>query len=102
MAKLDPLGSGFFVGSLHMWFVYICQRREKLYTGIATQLEHRMAQHNTQLLYYEEHPDKFSAARREKQIKGWRKDKKLALGKSPENPVIPSPANSSDPHNPRR
>ncbi|SMC28035.1 putative endonuclease [Desulfacinum hydrothermale DSM 13146] len=62
-----------------MWFVYICQRGGKLYTGITTDLQHRMTQHKAQLLYYEPHPDKFSAARREKQIKGWRREKKLAL-----------------------
>ncbi|MBC7358366.1 MAG: GIY-YIG nuclease family protein [Desulfacinum sp.] len=81
-----------------MWFVYICLRRGRLYTGITTHLQHRMAQHKAKLLYYETHPDRFSAARREKQIKGWTKGKKLALCQSPENPLatpsdIPAPAN---------
>jgi len=38
-----------------------------------------MRQHGAELLYSEEHPDKHSAARREKEIKGWRREKKLAL-----------------------
>ncbi len=61
------------------WFVYICRRQGRLYTGITTNLEHRMAQHKAELLYHEKHEDKHSAARRERQIKGWRRDKKLAL-----------------------
>jgi predicted GIY-YIG superfamily endonuclease len=35
------------------------------------------------LLYSESHPDRYSAARREKEIKGWRREKKLALIKGP-------------------
>ena len=38
-----------------------------------------MRQHAAELLYCEEHPDKHSAARREREIKGWRREKKLAL-----------------------
>jgi len=38
-----------------------------------------MRQHGAELLYSEEYPDQYSAERREKEIKGWRREKKLAL-----------------------
>ncbi len=50
-----------------------------LYTGITTNLGRRMKQHSAQLLYAEEYQDKHTAARREREIKGWRREKKLAL-----------------------
>ena len=62
-----------------MWYLYLCDRKGQLYTGITTNIEHRMAQHQAELLYYESYPDKHSAARREKEIKGWRREKKLGL-----------------------
>jgi putative endonuclease len=62
-----------------MWYVYICNRRDQLYTGITTDLAHRMKQHKAELLYSEEHPDKYSAAKRERQIKGWSRKKRLSL-----------------------
>jgi len=65
-----------------MWHVYICDKKGQLYTGITTDLNHRMKQHKAKLLYSEQFPDKHSAAKRERQIKGWRRDKKLALIKS--------------------
>jgi putative endonuclease len=62
-----------------MWHVYICDRGGQLYTGITTDLGHRINQHKAVLLYSEPHPDKLSAVKREKEIKGWRREKKLAL-----------------------
>ena len=62
-----------------MWHVYICNRNEQLYTGITTDLNHRMTQHKSELLFSEEYPDKHSAAKRERQIKGWSRKKKLTL-----------------------
>jgi putative endonuclease len=55
-----------------------------LYTGMAQDLdrrlqEHKNASHLVEFLYKEEYPDKFQAARRERQIKGWTRKKKLAL-----------------------
>lgn len=38
-----------------------------------------MKQHKAQLLYHEEFESKHKAALREHQIKGWRREKKLAL-----------------------
>ena len=62
-----------------MWHVYICDRKGQLYTGITTDLGHRMKQHQAILLYSELHEDKHEAAKRERQIKGWRREKKLSL-----------------------
>ena len=47
--------------------------------GITTDLERRMRQHAARLLYSESCTDKHQAARRERQIKGWRREKKLQL-----------------------
>jgi putative endonuclease len=65
-----------------MWYVYLCDKRGQLYAGITTDLAQRMRQHGAKLLYSEGHPDKHLAARREREIKGWRRDKKLALIRS--------------------
>ncbi len=62
-----------------MWHVYICDRDGQLYTGVTTDLGHRMGQHGAKLLYSEAHADKHRAARREREIKGGRRDKKLDL-----------------------
>lgn len=59
--------------------VYICERKGQLYTGVTTDIENRMNQHKAQLLYLESFSDKHKAARREQEIKGWRREKKLAL-----------------------
>ena len=62
-----------------MWHVYICDRGGQLYTGMTTDLERRMRQHGAKLLYSEPYLSKCEAAGREKQIRGWRRQKKLAL-----------------------
>lgn len=62
-----------------MWYLYICDRDGQLYTGITTDLEHRMNQHKATLLYSEAFENKHSAAKREREIKGWSRDKKLNL-----------------------
>ncbi len=62
-----------------MWHMYICDRKGQLYTGITTDLVRRIRQHDAQLLYSEAYQDKYAAARRECEIKGWRREKKLAL-----------------------
>jgi putative endonuclease len=62
-----------------MWHVYICDRAGQLYTGITSNLEHRMKQHKARLLYSEIYGNKYSAAQRERQIKGWSRAKKLEL-----------------------
>lgn len=62
-----------------MWYLYICNRNGQLYTGITTDLKHRMKQHNAHLLYNESYEFRDDAVRREKQIKGWSRTKKLKL-----------------------
>ncbi len=66
-----------------MWHLYICNKKGRFYTGITTDLDRRMRQHQAILLYSEDYHDKYQAARREKEIKGWRRQKKwnLILGR---------------------
>ena len=77
------------------FFVYIMTNRPRshvLYTGITGDLPHRVFQHKnklesgftsryklTRLVYFEEfvYPD--AAINREKEIKGWRRSKKICL-----------------------
>ena len=75
-----------------MWFVYIlfCDQ-EFLYVGITNNLSKRYHEHKSkeslftkrysdfELVYCEKYPDKFQAAKREKQLKGWSHNKKLLL-----------------------
>lgn len=77
-------------------FVYILGSKGlRLYTGVTTNLEQRISQHNTKsisgftarynidrLLYFETFGEIEPAIAREKQIKRWRRDKKLALIRS--------------------
>lgn len=78
-----------------MYFVYVilCDD-DSLYTGITNNLERRIKEHQTKsgghytkshrsikLLYHEKFLNKAEAAKREKQIKGWRREKKLNLVK---------------------
>ncbi|HEY4505637.1 MAG TPA: GIY-YIG nuclease family protein [Candidatus Paceibacterota bacterium] len=76
-----------------MWYVYILRCRDgSLYIGMTWNVEKRLWEHNTRigalytrnrlpvkLVYYEEFRNKFDAARREKEIKGWRREKKEDL-----------------------
>jgi len=63
-----------------------------LYIGITNNLERRMVEHKEglvegftkeygveRLIYFEMYGDVRNAIRREKQLKGWRRDKKIAL-----------------------
>ena len=73
-------------------YVYIVECRDKsYYTGITWNIEKRIKEHNealsiatkgklpVKLVYWEKLNDKFSAAKREKEIKGWSRMKKQAL-----------------------
>ncbi len=77
-----------------MYFVYMVTNKNHgvLYIGVTGFLEGRMHEHRerlmegftkqyqaTKLIYLEDYPDPASAIRREKQLKGWRREKKLAL-----------------------
>jgi predicted GIY-YIG superfamily endonuclease len=73
--------------------VYILRLRGgQLYVGSTNNLARRLAEHHAgtacrttaifgpvEFLYSEVHPDRSSAMRRERQIKGWSRAKKLAL-----------------------
>jgi putative endonuclease len=77
-----------------MYYVYILTNRSNkvLYTGITNNLERRTYEHKTQLIkgftskyninklvYYDSTTDVNSAISREKQIKGWSRQKKIDL-----------------------
>ena len=78
---------------MRQYSVYIMTNRSRtLYTGVTNDLERRVYEHRqkvgsrftskyniTRLAYYENYSDIRDAIAREKQIKGWRRAKKIAL-----------------------
>ena len=77
-----------------MYYVYIVTYKNNsvLYIGVTGFLESRTQDHRerliegftetyqaTKLIYVEDYPDPRSAIRREKQLKGWRREKKIGL-----------------------
>jgi putative endonuclease len=63
-----------------MWFLYIIQKKNRYYTGITSDLQNRLRQHgNPPILYHEALDNKFQAAKREREIKGWSRRKKEEL-----------------------
>ena len=80
--------------SEHRYFVYIMTNhlRSVLYIGVTNNLDRRMIEHKSgqtdgftkrygvnQLMYVEEYQYIDQAIAREKQLKGWRRDRKEAL-----------------------
>lgn len=82
-----------------MYFVYILKNhRNQIYIGSAANIELRLIRHSNgegaeftkrnkdfKLIYSESYPSLIAARRREKQIKGWRREKKenlIKYGKS--------------------
>jgi len=74
------------------WVYILGSRTGTLYVGITNNLELRVAEHRAgeikgftakygvhRLLYFEETTEVAAALAREKQIKGWRRSKKIAL-----------------------
>ena len=76
-----------------MWFVYVllCED-QSFYTGISNNLEKRFSDHKNgkggyytrshkpiKLIYSEQLPTKSEALKREKQIKGWSRNKKIRV-----------------------
>lgn len=75
------------------YYVYIVASLSKrLYTGVTNNLERRVYEHKQKevegftkqyhigrLVYYETHRNVQDAIRREKQVKKWRREKKVAL-----------------------
>lgn len=83
----------------------LSNKQRLTYTGWAHNLRERLREHYwrrnqftakyriTRLVFVEEHPNWQSATTREKQIKGWRRSKKIALIES----VNPTWADLSEP-----
>ena len=81
---------------MRQYFVYIMTNKSgTLYTGVTNNLERRVSEHKNSLIagftkkykinrlvYYEETNDIRAAIDREKHIKGWRREKKIALVES--------------------
>jgi len=81
------------VESTKMWHLYILRcSDDSLYTGITTDIQRRIKTHNNgnggrytrsrlpvSLLYTESHPTRSTVLKRELQIKGWSKKRKLSL-----------------------
>ena len=77
----------------HNYYLYIATKRSgTLYTGMTNDLVRRMSEHRageiegftkkyniTRLVYFERTTDVNAAIAREKQIKGWRRNKKIKL-----------------------
>ena len=74
------------------WVYLLSSRTRVLYVGVTNDLARRLAEHRAgegggftkrynvrQLVYCEEHDDIRDAIHREKQIKGWRRARKVAL-----------------------
>lgn len=62
------------------WFVYIIEKKGKLYVGITTDLPNRMRQHAVHMPLYHEGPmGKAEALKREQTLKGWSRKKKREL-----------------------
>ena len=79
---------------MRLYYVYVLASRNRvLYTGITRDLGKRLSEHRsdlyprffvsqykvTQLVYFEEFTDVTQAITREKQIKAWRRAKKIRL-----------------------
>ena len=78
---------------LNQYYVYIMANAAlTLYTGVTNNLQRRVFEHKSgqgsafttkyrivRLVYYEAYDDVRNAIAREKQIKGWRRSKKVAL-----------------------
>jgi putative endonuclease len=78
---------------MRTFYVYILASRSRvLYIGITNDLARRLAEHRsgswsgfastykvTRLVHFEEYSEPLAAITREKQLKNWRRDKKIAL-----------------------
>ena len=76
-----------------MYFLYLLECKDgSIYTGVTTDVDRRFVEHQngsgghytrskgvSRILYTESHADKSSALKRELEIKGWPRKKKLTL-----------------------
>lgn len=83
---------GIFTTDHKYWTYIMASRTGTLYIGITNNIERRVREHKTaqfegfsskyqcdRLVYYERFDDVLTAIDREKQLKGWRRAKKIAL-----------------------
>ncbi len=76
----------------HYWVYILASKTRVLYVGVTDNIERRIIEHKTKtnegfsshynvqrLVYFEKHQYIQQAIAREKQIKGWRRSKKVAL-----------------------
>ena len=89
---------------MHQYYVYIMASRGKtIYVGVTNDLLRRVLEHKegltggftakykiTKLVYFEDTSDVRAAIAREKQLKAWRRSKKVALVESV-NPEVEGP-----------
>jgi putative endonuclease len=87
------------------WFCCMLECADRsLYVGVAKDPAQRVKRHNwgvgsrhaalrrpVKLVWQEEHPSQRSARRREAELKGWRREKKLELIARFQNQIHPSP-----------
>ena len=77
--------------SMHYLYLILC-KNGSIYTGVTNNIKRRFSEHKTksggwhtklypavELLYTEKFKTKQEALKREKQIKGWRREKKINL-----------------------
>lgn len=79
------------------WFLYIIRcADDSLYTGITTDLQRRVREHNSKqgakavkgklpvvMIYSEDHPSRSAASKREFEIKSLTREEKIALTRTP-------------------
>jgi putative endonuclease len=96
LAGISPVlyGAGYLKMSAGQYYVYIVTNRDNavLYTGETDDLKRRIFEHKgrfvpgfskrynaSKLVYYEVIDDRLAAVAREKELKGWRRDRKIKL-----------------------
>ncbi len=78
-------------GAMADWWVYIIEKQLKYSVGITTDMPNRLRQHGQSAALYQEGPlSRTRAAGREKELKGWSRQKKESLiAQASENVSLP-------------
>jgi len=89
---------GILTMDYQFWVYIVASKSGTLYVGMTNDIERRVAEHKSgefegfasrygcnRLVYYEKYQDVHRAIGREKQLKGWRREKKIKLIES-QNP----------------
>jgi putative endonuclease len=89
---------GIFTMDYQFWVYIVASKSGTLYIGVTNDIDRRMAEHKSgefagfaakygcnRLVFYEKYQSVLHAITREKQLKGWRRAKKIALIQS-QNP----------------